>query len=97
VREAVVTVLLLLGVAATWLGVAGASRLRGPLARLHAVTFINIVPGAAIAAAALVTEGVTAGVLKVFLVVLLSWAVGAALSHATGRALLRRHTQGEPP
>ena len=43
---------LLLTVAAVWLGVLGAARLRDPLDRLHAVTFVNIAGGAAVTAAA---------------------------------------------
>ena len=85
---------LLLTVAAVWLGVLGAARLRDPLDRLHAVTFVNIAGGAAVTAAAFVTDGVSGRSLKITLMVLLSWAIGAALAHATDRALLRRDHKG---
>ncbi|MFC0410137.1 monovalent cation/H(+) antiporter subunit G [Roseomonas elaeocarpi] len=95
--------LLLLTVAATWLGALGAARLRTPMERLHAVTFVNIAAGTALLLAALVSDGFSARVLKVALIVVLSWATGAALSHATGRALVRREAgraaaaEGEAP
>ena len=81
---------LLLMVAASWLGALGAARLRTPLERLHAVTFVNIAAGVALVLAALVSDGFSARVAKVALIVILSWASGAALSHATGRAVVRR-------
>ncbi|MBP0492706.1 cation:proton antiporter [Roseomonas indoligenes] len=86
----IVAALLAVMALAAWLGVAGAARLRGPLARLHAVAFVNIACGAPLAAAALVTDGISGRSVKVVSAVLLSWLVGAATAHATGRALVKR-------
>ncbi|MCR0981234.1 monovalent cation/H(+) antiporter subunit G [Roseomonas populi] len=88
--EALVGALLAAMVAAAWLAAAGAARLRGPLNRLHAVAFVNIACGLPLAVAAFVTDGASARALKVAAIVLLSWLVGAATSHATGRALVKR-------
>lgn len=89
-REALVIFILAVAVFTAWLGVAGAARLRAPLDRLHAVAFVNIATGGTVAVACFATEGVTARSLKVLFAVLLSWVIGAALAHATGRALAKR-------
>ena len=93
--SALLAACLILAVAAVWLGVLGAARLRDPLDRLHAVAFVNIAGGTAVTAAAFVTDGISGRSLKIALLVLLSWAIGAALSHATGRALFRRGRREE--
>lgn len=88
--EWILGALLAVAVLAAWLGAAGAARLREPLVRLHAVAFVNIACGVPLAAAALVTDGISPRSLKVVAAVLLSWLVGAATAHATGRALVKR-------
>ena len=82
--------LLVVAVAATWLGVAGFARLRAPLDRLHCLSFINIVAGAAVSAAAFASDGFSDRSLTVLFIVALNLLTGAAMAHATGRALLQR-------
>ncbi len=81
---------LALAVAAIWLGAAGFARLKTPLDRLHAVTFINVTAGAFITLAAFLADGPTDRAGKILLIWLVTLAAGAALSHITGRALTHR-------
>jgi len=82
--------LLVAGVAATWFGVAGFARLRAPLDRLHCVSFVNLVAGTALAAAAFANDGLSNRSLTVLFIVALSVLTGAATAHATGRAFMQR-------
>jgi multicomponent Na+:H+ antiporter subunit G len=85
-----VDVLLAILVLAAWLGCAGFARLRAPFDRLHCAAFVNAVSGTALTIASFVADGVSDRALKVLLVTGLSLLAGAAMSHATGRALLLR-------
>ena len=85
-----IEVLLALLVLAAWLGCAGFARLRAPLDRMHCVAFVNVTAGTALTIAAFVSDGVSDRALKVLLITGLSLLAGAAMSHATGRALLLR-------
>jgi multicomponent Na+:H+ antiporter subunit G len=89
----VVDILLGLGVLAAWLATAAFIRLRTPLERIHAVTFLNVVAGLLIVAAAILTDGLTSRSLKCALLLVAVLAIGALLSQVTGRALHVR--QGE--
>ncbi len=84
--------LLALGVLAAWLACAGFARLRSPLDRMHCVAFVNATSGVCVLAAAALTEGATTRVFKILLILGISLLAGAAMSHATGRALLLRGT-----
>lgn len=86
----VVTALLVVGIAATWLGAAALLRLR-PLARLHTVAFVNVAAGGAITAAAWAAEGPSPRTAKVLLIWLVLLVSGALASHVTGRAI---HVRG---
>jgi multicomponent Na+:H+ antiporter subunit G len=90
VTAGIVDALLALAVLACWLGAAGFLRLRSAYDRLHCVTFVNAAAGAAILGAALAADGLSARVGKIAVLVALSLGVGAALAHASGRALRRR-------
>ncbi len=82
--------MLAIAVLACWLGAAAYIRLRGPLDRLHCVTFVNVVSGAAILIAAAVSDGASNRVAKILVLIAIALWDGAALAHATGRALLMR-------
>jgi multicomponent Na+:H+ antiporter subunit G len=88
-----VDALLALAVLACWLGAAGFARLRSPLDRLHCVTFVNVAAGLAVFLAAFVADGPSHRVLKIGMLIAAVLFVGAALAHASGRALLLRTTQ----
>jgi multicomponent Na+:H+ antiporter subunit G len=89
--SAVVTdILLAVVVLGAWVGCIGFARLRSPLDRLHCSTFVNTASGSAITAAAFVADGFSARAGTVLLIAALSLLIGAALSHASGRALLLR-------
>ena len=85
-------ILLGLGVLAAWLGCAGFARMRSPLDRMHCVAFVNAISGVCVLLAAALTEGPTTRVFKILLIVGIGLLAGAAMSHATGRALLLRGT-----
>ncbi len=89
-RTAAIDVLLAAAVLAAWLGAAGFLRLRGALDRLHVVAFVNVLTGIAVTAAALLGDGVSQRSGKIVLIWLLTLVTGAALAHASGRALLLR-------
>ena len=85
-------ILLGLGVLAAWLGCAGFARMRSPLDRMHCVAFVNATSGVCVLLAAALTEGPTTRVFKILLIVGIGLLAGAAMSQATGRALLLRGT-----
>jgi len=89
----IIDALLALAVLTCWLGVAGFARLKSPLDRLHCVTFVNAGAGLAILIAAFVADGASARAIKILVLNAAVLASGAALSHATGRALLLRQRE----
>jgi multicomponent Na+:H+ antiporter subunit G len=93
VTAVVLDMLLALAVLTCWLGVAGFARLKSPLDRLHCVTFVNAASGIAILVAAFIADGVSARTVKILLLNAAALASGAALAHATGRALLLRQRE----
>lgn len=86
----VIDALLAVMVLSAWLGCAGFARLREPLDRIHCVAFVNATAGAALVIAGFVADGPSDRAFKILLVVGASLLGGAAMSHATGRALLER-------
>jgi multicomponent Na+:H+ antiporter subunit G len=89
-KAMLVHALLVAVVGTTWFGVAGFARLRAPLDRLHCVTFLNLVAGAELTAAAFVSDGVSNRSLTILFIVVLNLLIGAGMSHATGRAFMQR-------
>ncbi|MGH8170032.1 MAG: monovalent cation/H(+) antiporter subunit G [Steroidobacteraceae bacterium] len=89
-RVQLVEALLALAVLAVWLGAAGFMRLAWPLDRLHCVTFVNATCGVSILIAAAVWGGTPDDVIKLALAAGVLLAGGAAIAHATARAILRR-------
>jgi multicomponent Na+:H+ antiporter subunit G len=83
--------LLCLFAAAAWLSAACFLRLRTPLDRIHAVTFVNAAGGAALTVAAFLADGPTDRAFKILLIVVINLFAGAAISHMTGRALTERN------
>ena len=83
-------IFLVLMVSSTWLGAFGALRLRSPLDKLHAVAFVNAAAGIALAAAGLFEDGVSTRSVKLACLVAIVLVMGAAVSHAAGRAILLR-------
>lgn len=91
VIEALLTVMVL----SAWLGCAGFARLRSPLDRMHCVTFVNATSGTALVIIGFVADGPSDRAFKILLVAGVSLLAGAAMSHATGRALLLRGSAPE--
>lgn len=89
-RAVAIDALLAAAVLLCWLGAAGFLRLRSALDRLHCVTFVNLGTGLAILVAGGVADGASDRVLKILLLDAALLVSGAALAHATGRALLLR-------
>jgi multicomponent Na+:H+ antiporter subunit G len=83
-------VFLIVAIAACWLGAAGLLRLRTPLDRVHAVTFVNAAAGSAITIAAFLAVGPTDRAFKILVIAVVNLVSGAVLSHMTGRALTAR-------
>ena len=85
-----IAVLLTFTVACVWLGCLGFARFASAYDRLHCVTFVAVTAGFFVVVAAFVADGVSDRALKILLFFLLSLANGAAVAHATGRAVMRR-------
>lgn len=82
--------LLALVVLAAWLGAAGFARLAWPLDRLHCVTFVYVTCGALTLTAAALWGGSADDVIKVAVLLAALFVGGAAVAHATARAIVRR-------
>ena len=75
----------------------GFARLRAPLDRLHTGAFVNATAGVALAILGFVSDGASVRALKIVLIVVLNLVAGAAMSHATGRALTLRARRDAGP
>ena len=84
-----------LAVFSAWLGCVSFARLRSSFDRIHCVTFVNAASGLALVIAAFVADGLSDRALKILFLAFVSLINGAALSHATGRALFLRQQQTE--
>lgn len=93
-RTHVVEALLALLVLMAWLGAAGFARLAWPLDRLHCVTFVNVACGTLTLIAAGVWGGSADDVIKVAFLLVVLLVGGAAIGHATARAIVRRRMPG---
>jgi multicomponent Na+:H+ antiporter subunit G len=91
VIEALLTVMVL----SAWLGCAGFARLRAPLDRIHCATFVNATSGTVLVITGFVADGPSNRAFMILLVAGISLLAGAAMSHATGRALLLRGSAPE--
>lgn len=89
-RAHAVEALLAVLVMTAWLGTGGFARLARPLDRLHCVTFMNVACGALILLAAGLSGGSADNVIKVALLLGALLVGGAAVAHATARAIVRR-------
>jgi multicomponent Na+:H+ antiporter subunit G len=92
----VITGLLALAVAATWFGCIGFARLPTAYARLHCVPFVVIAAGLPVTLAGFLADGISSRALKILFLQLGMLLVGAALSHATGRAIALRAIDRQP-
>ncbi len=92
-RTYVADALLCVTVLASWLGALGFTRLRSALDRLHCVTFVNAAGGGMLLLAVLAHDGFSIRVIKVLFLVCSALVSGAALAHATGRAIWFRERQ----
>ncbi len=88
--RAAIDILLVLIVLSAWLAALGFARLRAPLDRMHTGAFVNATAGAALVVLGFVSDGVSVRALKIVLIVTVNLVAGAAMSHATGRALTLR-------
>lgn len=75
---------------AVWIGCIAALRLPAARDRMHAVTFVTVAGGTGLTLAAFVADGVSIRSAKVLALSVALIFTSAALSHATGRALLIR-------
>lgn len=92
-RAQAVEALLALLVLIAWLGAAGFARLAWPLDRLHCVTFVNVACGTLALAAAGLSGATADDVIKVVFLLAALLVGGAAIGHATARAIVRRRAQ----
>jgi multicomponent Na+:H+ antiporter subunit G len=93
----VIAALLVLATAATWLGCIGFARLPTAYARLHCVSFVIVAAGVPVMLASFLADGISSRALKVLFLQLGLLLVGAALSHASGRAIALRSIDRQPP
>ncbi len=82
-----IAALLILAVLALWLGCLGFGRLPTAYARLHCVPFVIIAVGVPLTLATFLADGVSSRSLKVLFLMVVLLVSGAALAHATGRAI----------
>jgi multicomponent Na+:H+ antiporter subunit G len=94
VKAIAIDALLAIAVGACWLGAAGFLCLKAALDRLHCVSFVNAAAGLAVLIAAFVADGASDRAFKILVLTAVVLIAGAALAHATGRALVQR---GHPP
>ena len=81
-----VAALLTLGVAVTWLSCLGVLLMRDPYDRLHYTAPASALAPVLIAAAVVITEGLSAAGVKALLVAFVLLATNPVLGHATARA-----------
>lgn len=93
-RTHAVAALLAALVLTVWLGAAGFTRLAWPLDRLHCVTFVNVTCGALSLIAAGLWGASLDDVIKLAFLLGSLLIGGAAIGHATARAIVRRRTPG---
>ena len=95
-----INILLAATVALVWLGCLSFARLPTAFDRLHCATFVNVVGGFLLTVIGFLEDGWSTRSIKIATIWIVSILAGAALSHATGRALLHRErfpAQGEEP
>jgi multicomponent Na+:H+ antiporter subunit G len=85
--------LLALAVLMAWLATVGFARLTWPLERLHCVSFANVTCGALILASAVLWGGPADDLVKLAMLLAVLLVGGAAIAHATARAIVRRRTK----
>ena len=89
-----IAIFLALSVASFWLAAWGLLRLSSAYDRLHCVTFAAIAGGLPVLIATFIAQGASAAAFKVLLIFVLNVGCGAALTHATGRAIAFREAGG---
>lgn len=88
--SALIDALLVLLVAGSWLAAVGFVRLRGPLDRLHCVSFVSAGAAPLLTILGFAADGIDGRSLKILVIAVATLANGTALAHATGRALRLR-------
>ena len=88
-----VQALLAIAVATVWLACLGFVRLKTAMDRLHCATFVNVVAGFSLTLAVVIQDGATSRSWKTAALLLVTLLVGAATSHAVGRALYLRGSE----
>jgi monovalent cation/proton antiporter MnhG/PhaG subunit len=81
---------LALTVAIAWLGTIGLVRARTALARLHAATFVTVAGGMTMIVSIFLADGASSRAWKSLGLLLILLFIGAATSHALGRAIVTR-------
>lgn len=92
---AISAALLVVAVACVWLGCTGFARLTSAYDRLHCVTFVTVAAGGAVFLACWTDLGMSPAVLKILFLLVYAVVNGAALGHATGRAMLHRERSSQ--
>ena len=85
-----IAALLIVAVLFAWIGCLGFARFPSAYDRIHCVTFVAVTSGAAVTIAAFCADGLSDRALKIALFYALTVLNGAAVAHASGRALMRR-------
>jgi multicomponent Na+:H+ antiporter subunit G len=87
VKAVTVDALLALAVLTAWLGALGFVRLKTALERLHCATFVNVTALSFVTAATWVQDGASPRSFATTALLVFVLGIGAATSHAIGRAL----------
>jgi multicomponent Na+:H+ antiporter subunit G len=83
-------ILLFLGILIEWIACIGLLRMRTPYDRLHAAAPVNILPPIFVAAAVLVSAGLSQSGIKATLIALALLFTSPVVTHATARAARNR-------
>ncbi len=89
-KTIIVDVLLALSALAVWLGCIGFIRLKTALDKLHCATFVNVAAGFGVTLAVALQDGWTSRSWKTVALFIATLIMGAATSHAVGRAIFLR-------
>jgi multicomponent Na+:H+ antiporter subunit G len=92
ISEIISAILLSLGILIEWIACVGLFRMPTVYARLHAAAPANILPPIVVAAAILVSEGLSQSGVKAILIALVLIFTSPVISHATARAAWNRQT-----
>ena len=90
ITDIISAILLFLSILIEWIACIGLVRMRTPYDRLHAAAPANILPPIFVAAAVLISAGISQSSIKAILIALVLLFTSPVITHATARAARNR-------